>query len=138
MRELKKYPNRRLYDLTESHYVTIEDVRSMILGGDSVRITDSKDGSDLTRTTLLQILAEQEAQGHEPVLTNPALEHIIRLKGQKAGPVVSRHIEQSLATTLEHADRLRAQQHDPGAPLPADRLRRALETPAKPEHAGEG
>ena len=78
MRELKKYPNRRLYDLKDSHYVTVDDVRRMILAGESIRVLDSKDSSDITRGILLQILAEQEAEGHEPVLTHRAIEQIIR------------------------------------------------------------
>ena len=98
MRELKKYPNRRLYDLTDSHYVTVEDVRRMILSGDSIKVLDSKDGSDITRTILLQILSEQESEGHEPVLTNRAIEQIIRFYGNNAGNVVSRYIEQSILT----------------------------------------
>jgi polyhydroxyalkanoate synthesis repressor PhaR len=93
MRELKKYPNRRLYDLDESHYVTVDDVRQMIVAGESIRVLDSKDGSDITRSILLQILAEQEAEGHEPILTNRAIEQIIRFYGQNFGSVVSRYIE---------------------------------------------
>ena len=61
MRELKKYPNRRLYDLTDSHYVTVEDVRVIITTGESIHVVDSKDGSDITRSFLLHILTEQEA-----------------------------------------------------------------------------
>ena len=70
MRILKKYPNRRLYDTEQSQYVTLDDVRKMILGKDPVKVLDSKTGKDLTRSVLLQIIAEQEAEGHEPLLTN--------------------------------------------------------------------
>ena len=90
MRELKKYPNRRLYDLTDSHYVTVDDVRKMIIAGESIHVSDSKDGSDITRSILMQILSEQEAEGHEPVLTNRAIEQIIRFYGENFGSVVSR------------------------------------------------
>ena len=71
MREFKKYPNRRLYDLEDSHYVTMEDVRKLILKGESIRVLDSKDSSDITRQILLQILSEQEAAGHEPCPDQP-------------------------------------------------------------------
>ena len=107
MRELKKYPNRRLYDLTDSIYVTVEDVRKMILKGDSIKVEDSKDGKDITRAVLLQILSDQESEGHEPVLTNRAIEQIIRFYGQDFGGVVSRYIEQSMVTFLEHQDQFR-------------------------------
>ena len=89
MRNYKKYPNRRLYDMDESTYVTVDDVRKAIVGGDSIKVQDSRDGSDLTRSVLLQILAEQESEGHEPVLTNRAIEQIIRFYGDRFGRVVS-------------------------------------------------
>ncbi len=107
MREFKKYPNRRLYDLHDSHYVTVDDVRKLILEGESIHVIDSKDEANITRQILLQILSEQEAEGHEPVLTNRAIEQIIRFYGDNVGSVVSRYIEQSILTFLEHQDQLR-------------------------------
>lgn len=127
MRELKKYPNRRLYDLTDSHYVTVNDVRRMILGGESIRVLDSKDGADITRTILLQILSEQESEGHEPVLTNRAIEQIIRFYGNNAGKVVSRYIEQSILTFLEHQEQLRLRMRDMTELNPFNLMRQALE-----------
>ena len=117
MRELKKYPNRRLYDLTESHYVTVEDVRKMIIAGDSIHVVDNKDDSDITRSILLQILTEQEAEGHEPVLTNRAIEQIIRFYGENFGSAVSRYIEQSMLTFLEHQDQLRRRMREMSDPF---------------------
>lgn len=105
-RELKKYPNRRLYDLTDSHYVTIHDVRRMILCGERIRVVDSRDGSDITRAILLQILLEQEIRDHEPVLSNRVIEEIIRLYGENAGQVVSRHLEHSLRRFVDQPDRM--------------------------------
>ncbi|MFB3105147.1 MAG: polyhydroxyalkanoate synthesis regulator DNA-binding domain-containing protein, partial [Pseudomonadales bacterium] len=83
MHHLKKYPNRRLYDTTDSQYVTIEDVRKLIVEGESVHVEESKVGTDITRAVLMQILSEQEAEGHEPVLTNRAIEQIIRFYGDR-------------------------------------------------------
>ncbi len=141
MRELKKYPNRRLYDLTESHYVTIEDVRRMILQGDSIKVADSKDGSDITRTILLQILTEQEAEGHEPVLTNRAIEQIIRFYGTNASNIVSRYIEQSILTFLEHQDQFRRRMREMTALNPVNFIRQAMERafpdPRAPERPDE-
>lgn len=127
MRELKKYPNRRLYDLTDSHYVTVDDVRRMILKGESIRVLDSRDASDITRSILLQILAEQEAEGHEPVLTNRAIEQIIRFYGNNAGNIVSRYIEQSILTFLEHQDQFRKRLREMSDLNPFNFMRQAME-----------
>ncbi|MCZ6644180.1 MAG: polyhydroxyalkanoate synthesis repressor PhaR [Gammaproteobacteria bacterium] len=127
MRELKKYPNRRLYDLTDSIYVTVEDVRKMILNGDSIKVADSKDGSDITRSVLLQILADQESEGHEPVLTNRAIEQIIRFYGQDFGGLVSRYIEQSMVTFLEHQDQFRRRMREMSDLNPFNFVRQAME-----------
>jgi polyhydroxyalkanoate synthesis repressor PhaR len=127
LREFKKYPNRRLYDLEDSHYVTIEDVRKLILKGDSIRVLDSKDGTDITRQILLQILSEQEAAGHEPVLTNRVIEQMIRFYGDNVGSVVSRYIEQSILTFLEHQDQLRKRMREMSDLNPFNFMRQAME-----------
>ena len=127
MREFKKYPNRRLYDLEESQYVTVDDVRKFILRGESIHVTDSKDGHDITRQILLQILSEQEAEGHEPVLTNRVIEQVIRFYGDNVGSVVSRYIEQSILTFLEHQDQLRRRMKEMNDLNPFNFMRQAME-----------
>ncbi|MEZ5560504.1 MAG: polyhydroxyalkanoate synthesis repressor PhaR [Pseudomonadales bacterium] len=127
MRELKKYPNRRLYDLTDSQYVTVEDVRKLITKGESIHVVDSKDGSDITRSILLQILAEQEAEGHEPVLTNRAIEQIIRFYGHNAGNLISRYIEQSILNFLDYQDQLRRRMREMQDLNPFNFMRQAME-----------
>lgn len=104
MRILKKYPNRRLYDTQDSVYVTLDDVRKMVLAKDPVQIVDSKTGKDLTRSVLLQIIAEQEAEGHEPLLTNRVLQQIIRFYGDSMQGVLSRYLEQSIMTFLDQQE----------------------------------
>jgi len=104
VRILKKYPNRRLYDTEESVYVTLEDVRQMVLKNISVQVVDSKSGTDLTRSVLLQIIAEQEGEGHEPLLTNRVLQQLIRFYGNSMQGVLSRYIEQSVMTFLEQQE----------------------------------
>ena len=59
-RLIKKYPNRRLYDTAISSYVTLEDVKGLVLDGVDFEVTDAKSGADLTRTILLQIISEEE------------------------------------------------------------------------------
>ena len=127
MRELKKYPNRRLYDLTDSHYITVEDVRQMIIDGESIHVSDSKDGSNITRSVLLQILTEQEAEGHEPVLTDRAIEQIIRFYGKNIGGVVSRYIEQSILTFLEHQDQFQRRMREMSDLNPLNFVRQAMD-----------
>jgi len=104
VRILKKYPNRRLYDTEKSEYVTLDDVRKMILGNDPIKVLDSKTGKDLTRSVLLQIIAEQEAEGHEPLLTNRVLEQVVRFYGDSMQGVLSRYLEQSIMTFLEQQE----------------------------------
>ena len=101
MHLLKKYPNRRLYDTEKSAYVKLEDVRQMILAKESVKVVDSKTEKDITRSVLLQIIAEQEAGGHEPLLTNGVLQHLIRFYGQPMQGFLGRYLEQSVVTFLD-------------------------------------
>lgn len=101
MHLLKKYPNRRLYDTEKSAYVTVEDVRRMILAKESVKVVDSKTEKDITRSVLLQIIAEQEIEGHEPLLTNGVLQHLIRFYGQPMQGFLGRYLEQSVVTFLD-------------------------------------
>ena len=108
MREFKKYPNRRLYDIQDSCYVTVEDIRKIVLGGETITVHDSKTDKDLTRSVLLQIISEQEGEGHEPILTNRVLEQLVRFYGAPMQNVVSRYIEQSITTFLDHEQRYRS------------------------------
>ena len=127
MHRLKKYPNRRLYDMTDSKYVTVEDARQLIIDGESIAVEDSRDGSDITRTVLLQILSEQEAQGHEPILTNRAIEQIIRFYGDQFGRVISKYIEQSILTFLEHQDQYRQRMRQLNEINPLNVMRQTFE-----------
>ena len=127
MRRYKKYPNRRLYDQDRSTYVTVEDVRREIFRGESIEVRDSREDRDITRTILLQILAEQEEQGHEPILTNRAIEQIIRFYGDRFGGVVSSYIEQGILTFLEHQDQYRERLRKMADVNPLDVMRQAME-----------
>lgn len=127
MRRYKKYPNRRLYDQDRSRYVTVEDVRREIVRGESIEVRDSREDRDITRTVLLQILAEQEEQGHEPILTNRAIEQIIRFYGDRFGGVVSSYIEQGILTFLEHQDQYRERLRKMAGVNPLDVMRQTME-----------
>jgi polyhydroxyalkanoate synthesis repressor PhaR len=140
MHKLKKYPNRRLYDMTASRYVTMDDARDLIVRGESIEVVDAKDGNDITRPVLLQILAEQEAEGHQAVLTNRAIEQIIRFYGDRLGGVVSRYIEQSIVSFLDHQEQFRSHLRQLNEMNPLNLMRQAFEAPWRPrtgEKAGE-
>ncbi|WP_417534126.1 polyhydroxyalkanoate synthesis repressor PhaR [Marinobacterium stanieri] len=109
MRILRKYTNRRLYDTSRSCYVTLEDVKQLVLNGENFQVQDSKTGNDLTRNILLQIISEQEAEGHGTLLTNQVLQQLIRFYGDSMQGMMSQYLEQSIAAFLEHQDRIREQ-----------------------------
>lgn len=109
VRILRKYTNRRLYDTSRSCYVTLEDVKQLVLNGEKFQVQDSKTGNDLTRNILLQIISEQEAEGHGTLLTNQVLQQLIRFYGDSMQGMMSQYLEQSIAAFLEHQDRIREQ-----------------------------
>jgi polyhydroxyalkanoate synthesis repressor PhaR len=105
MRTLKKYPNRRLYDTQASRYVTLDDVRAMVLEHEAIEVLDSRTGRDLTRSVLLQIIAAQEEEGRAPLLTNRLLTQLIRFYGSSLQGLLGRYIEQSVLLFLEQQER---------------------------------
>lgn len=109
LRILRKYTNRRLYDTSRSCYVTLDDVKQLVLNGEAFKVEDSKTGNELTRNILLQIISEQEAQGHGTLLTNQVLQQLIRFYGDSMQGMMSQYLEQSIASFLEHQDRIRDQ-----------------------------
>lgn len=79
-RVIKKYSNRRLYDTTSSKYITAEGVRKLVVEGHAVQVIDDTTGDDMTRSLLLQIIADQEQAGR-PLLDTDMLMTIIRFYG---------------------------------------------------------
>ncbi|MDO9075045.1 MAG: polyhydroxyalkanoate synthesis repressor PhaR [Rubrivivax sp.] len=100
VRTLKKYPNRRLYDTQTSSYITLADVKQMVLGGETFEVRDAKTGEDLTRSILLQIILEEESGG-VPMFTTQALEQIIRFYGHAMQGVMGTMIEKNLQAFTE-------------------------------------
>ena len=107
-RIIKKYPNRRLYDTEISSYITVEEVRQLILDGELFEVRDAKTGEDLTRQVLLQIIAEQE-QGGEPVLSTQLLSQIIRFYGDSMQGFMGSYLERSMQLFLEQQGQFRQQ-----------------------------
>jgi polyhydroxyalkanoate synthesis repressor PhaR len=95
-RVIKKYPNRRLYDTVESRYITLADVRKLVVERIEFMVIDKKSQEDITRSILLQVIAEQEHAG-EPLMSRDFLQHIIRSYGGGIMQgVVGSYLEQSL------------------------------------------
>ena len=107
-RLLKKYPNRRLYDTRISSYVTLEDVRQLVLDGEEFEVRDARSDQDITRLVLLQIIAEREEEG-QPMLSTASLQLMIRFYGDPLHGFMSRYIERSLQLFLEQQHTLRKQ-----------------------------
>jgi polyhydroxyalkanoate synthesis repressor PhaR len=95
LRVLKKYPNRRLYDTRSSSYITLADVKQMVLGGEDFEVRDAKTGEDLTRSILLQIILDEESAG-APMFSTPMLAQIIRIYGQAMQGVMGSMLEQNM------------------------------------------
>lgn len=108
IRVIKKYPNRRLYDTEISSYITIEDVRQLIVDGEEFEVRDAKSGEDLTRQVLLQIIADQESDG-EPVLSTQLLSQIIRFYGDSLQGFMGNYLERSMQMFLDQQQQFRNQ-----------------------------
>ena len=110
-RVIKKYPNRRLYDTTESKYVTLNDVRKLVLDGVSFCVMDKKTGEDITRNILLQIIIEQEDEG-EPMFSTDVLEQLIGFYGNSVQGVAGDFIGQSLRVFRDQQQRFQTQMRE--------------------------
>lgn len=93
-RVIKKYPNRRLYDTHISRYITLEEIRQLVLQNVQFRVEDKRTHEDITRSILLQVIAEQE-DGGNPIFTTELLEFIIRFYGDPMQNSIGRYLELS-------------------------------------------
>ncbi len=100
VRVLKKYPNRRLYDTQNSSYITLADVKQMVLAGEDFEVRDAKTGEDLTRSILLQIILEEESGG-VPMFSTQTLSQIIRFYGHAMQGVMGTMLEKNMQAFVE-------------------------------------
>ena len=107
-RVIKKYPNRRLYDTEESRYITLSDVRDLVINRVDFQVIDKKSGDDITRTILLQVISEQEAHG-DPVMSEDFLSQVIRAYETVVPGFMARYLEQSLKLFMSQQQFLRGQ-----------------------------
>jgi polyhydroxyalkanoate synthesis repressor PhaR len=95
MRLIKKYPNRRLYDTKTSSYITLADVKQMVLKQEDFQVVDAKSGDDLTRQILLQIILEEESAGM-PLFSSDLLSHLIRSYGNAMQGMMGSYLERNI------------------------------------------
>jgi polyhydroxyalkanoate synthesis repressor PhaR len=107
-RVIRKYPNRRLYDTEESRYITLADVRDLVINNVDFEVIDKKTGDDITRTILLQVISEQEATG-DPVMSKDFLSQVIRAYETVMPGFMARYLEQSLKLFMSQQQFLRGQ-----------------------------
>ena len=101
---IKKYPNRRLYDTSSSQYVNLEYIKGLINDREEFKVIDSKTEDDITKSLLLQIISESEADKNQSLLTNSLLKQLIRYYDSDMQPSVRQYLEQSLLTFIEQQD----------------------------------
>jgi polyhydroxyalkanoate synthesis repressor PhaR len=119
-RILKKYPNRRLYDTQLSSYITLADVKAMVLSAEHFEVRDAKTSEDLTRSILLQIILEEETGG-VPIFSAPMLSQLIRFYGHSMQGMMGSFLEKNLQTFTDIQARLAEQSkglYDPAAQSP--------------------
>lgn len=95
LRTIKKYSNRRLYDTVDSCYITVKQVRDLVIQGIDIEVVGAKSGEDLTRTVLLQIMQEEESAG-KPLFTDKMLAKIIRLYSGTGHGLFARFMEETI------------------------------------------
>lgn len=111
VRIIKKYPNRRLYDTQVSRYITLEEVRQLVLQNVVFRVEDKRTSEDITRAILLQVIAEQEQNGN-PIFSVELLSFIVRYYGDPMQSSISRYLELSLRLFSEQQQHFTEQLRD--------------------------
>lgn len=107
-RTIKKYPNRRLYDTEESRYITLADIRDLVLRKIDFTVIDKKTGDDITRSILLQVISEQEQHG-DAVMSRDFLSQVIRSYGKVMPGFMAKYLEQSMRLFMTQQQNLRGQ-----------------------------
>jgi polyhydroxyalkanoate synthesis repressor PhaR len=108
VRLIKKYPNRRLYDTKTSTYITLADVKQLVLENESFKVVDAKSAEDLTRSILLQIILEEESGG-VPMFSSTMLAQVIRFYGHAMQGMMGSYLEKNIEVFMEVQDRMAEQ-----------------------------
>jgi polyhydroxyalkanoate synthesis repressor PhaR len=99
-RIIKKYPNRRLYDTDTSSYITLTEIKQLVMDSEPFVVLDAKTGEDLTRSILLQIILEEESQG-SPMFTAPVLANVIRFYGHTMQGFMGGYLEKNMQALMD-------------------------------------
>ncbi|MEN9436498.1 MAG: hypothetical protein RIR09_1153 [Pseudomonadota bacterium] len=99
-RVIKKYPNRRLYDTDTSSYITLSEIKQLVMENEPCVVVDAKTGEDLTRSILMQIILEEEANG-TPMFTAPVLANIIRFYGHAMQGLMGGYLEKNMQSLMD-------------------------------------
>jgi polyhydroxyalkanoate synthesis repressor PhaR len=108
VRLIKKYPNRRLYDTQTSTYITLADVKQLVVDQEEFQVVDAKSGEDLTRQILLQIILEEEAGGM-PMFSAPMLAQVIRFYGNAMQGMMGSYLEKNIQAFIDIQSKLQEQ-----------------------------
>lgn len=105
-RLIKKYPNRRLYDTQTSSYITLSDVKQLVLDNEEFTVVDAKSEEDLTRSILLQIILEEESTNGTPMFSSGALSQIIRYYGHAMQGMMGSYLEKNIQAFIDIQNKL--------------------------------
>lgn len=108
VRLIKKYPNRRLYDTKTSAYITLGDVKDLVLKFEAFKVLDAKTSEDLTRSILLQIILEEETGG-APLFSSELLSGFIRFYGSAMQGMLGKYLENNMKTFVDFQNKLQDQ-----------------------------
>jgi polyhydroxyalkanoate synthesis repressor PhaR len=108
VRLIKKYPNRRLYDTQTSTYITLADVKQLVLDHENFQVIDAKSGEELTRPILLQIILEEEAGG-VPMFSSQMLSQVIRFYGNAMQGMMGSYLEKNIQAFIDIQGKLSEQ-----------------------------
>lgn len=100
VRVIKKYPNRRLYDTDTSSYITLAEVKALVMESEPFVVRDAKTNEDLTRSILLQIILEEETAG-VPIFTEQVLANIIRFYGHAMQDFMGSYLEKNVQIFMD-------------------------------------
>jgi polyhydroxyalkanoate synthesis repressor PhaR len=121
VRLIKKYPNRRLYDTQTSSYITLADVKELVLKHEEFQVIDAKSNEDLTRPILLQIILEEESAG-APMFSHDVLTQFIRFYGNAMQGIMGNYLERNVEAFLEIQKSIQDQSRVYGDPTKATEL----------------
>ena len=116
---IKKYPNRRLYDTKTSAYITLGDVKDLVLKFEVFKVLDAKSSEDLTRSILLQIILEEETGGM-PMFSSELLSGFIRFYGSAMQGMLGKYLENNMKTFVDFQQKLQDQSRTMGGPNGGD------------------